>query len=104
MDNEIKDQPICPDCGNVIDPNCCGCGESREGHNSWDVGHPFIPMGCDCARVKAIEPKAQRCAALNGTDPPQDCDAPFCGCNPEWTRCIKWLQECGWRAPEPNRG
>ena len=40
--------------------------------------------------------RPSRCAALNSVDPPQDCDAPFCGCNPEWTKCIEALQECGW--------
>lgn len=45
------------------------------------------------------EAKPQRCAALNPADPPQDCDAPFCGCNPEWSKCIEWLVEAGWQAP-----
>lgn len=44
--------------------------------------------------------RAQRCPASASMDPPQDCDAPFCGCNPAWTQCIEWLQEAGW---EPRR-
>ncbi len=38
----------------------------------------------------------RKCAALMGFDPPADCDAPFCGCNPAWTKAIEMLQECGW--------
>ena len=49
------------------------------------------------------EPKAQRCAATLGFDPPQDCDAPFCGCNPEWPKVIEMLQECGWKSPAELR-
>lgn len=37
------------------------------------------------------------CKANRTADPPQDCDAPYCGCNPEWTRCIEWLVEAGWQ-------
>jgi len=42
----------CPGCGNEIDPDVCGCGEFREGHNAWWAGHEFVPMGCDCLRDK----------------------------------------------------
>lgn len=28
------------------------------------------------------------------TDPPQDCDWPFCGCDPRATKVIEALQEC----------
>lgn len=42
----------CDGCGKEIDPDCCGCGGSKEGHgNVINEGHPFIPMGCDCFRV-----------------------------------------------------
>lgn len=41
---------VCPGCGNEIDPDCCGCGDPREGHSLY-AGHPFIPMGCDCYRA-----------------------------------------------------
>jgi transcriptional regulator with XRE-family HTH domain len=30
------------------------------------------------------------------TDPPQDCDWPFCGCDEHATKVIDTLQECGW--------
>jgi hypothetical protein len=32
------------------------------------------------------------------TDPPQDCDWPFCGCDPHATKVIEALQEMGWGA------
>jgi len=41
----------CLGCGQEIDPNCCGCGDTREAHGSaFNVGHSFVPMGCDCNR------------------------------------------------------
>jgi polyhydroxyalkanoate synthesis regulator phasin len=40
--------------------------------------------------------KGRRCAATLSTDPPMDCDAPFCGCDPAWSACIEMLQESGW--------
>ena len=42
----------------------------------------------------------ERCKANPTSDPPQDCDAPFCGCNPAWQECIAMLIECGW-GPQP---
>lgn len=47
----------------------------------------------DTPRTDAV---VRKCAALTSADPPQDCDAPFCGCNPEWTKTIEALQELGW--------
>jgi len=47
----VAGDPVCPDCGNRIDLDCCGCGESKEGHNAWNAGHEFVPMGCDCHRA-----------------------------------------------------
>jgi hypothetical protein len=45
------------------------------------------------AEVKGL-PKARKCMASATSDPPQDCDAPFCGCDPAWSACIEMLQEC----------
>lgn len=42
-------RPRCEGCGAEIDPDCCGCGDSREGHVS-DT-HGFVPMGCNCNRA-----------------------------------------------------
>ena len=36
------------------------------------------------------------CRAQRMADPPQDCDAPFCGCHPAWADAIQMLLECGW--------
>ncbi len=51
---EVRHAPAkkCGGCGQVIDPDCCGCGTSREYHGSpMDEGHGFIPTGCDCSRA-----------------------------------------------------
>jgi hypothetical protein len=49
-----RPEPVfCPGCGNEIDPDCCGCGEMREGHNAWWLGHGFVAIGCDCLRSEA---------------------------------------------------
>jgi|SRR5688572_755764 len=40
--------------------------------------------------------KGRRCAATISTDPPSDCDAPFCGCNPEWHVALDAARESGW--------
>lgn len=42
------------------------------------------------------------CRAHRTADPPQDCDAPFCGCNPAWVQCMEWLIEAGWGPEEPS--
>jgi hypothetical protein len=42
---------ICEGCGNMIDPDTCGCGDSID-HPAMAYGHAPIPMGCDCGRVK----------------------------------------------------
>ena len=43
--------PLCPGCGNEIDPDWCCCGDSKDSHG-YSSGHPFVPMGCDCYRAK----------------------------------------------------
>ena len=42
---------ICPGCKQEIDPEVCHCGEYRAGHSSFS-DHSFVPMGCECGRVK----------------------------------------------------
>ena len=39
----------CPRCKNEIDIETCGCGSGKSGH-PYDLGHSFVPMGCDCSR------------------------------------------------------
>ncbi len=59
-----KEQPMerlrCHSCGNEIDPETCGCGDSRESHGQQE--HPFVPMGCTCYYAKE-QPGAQSTAA-----------------------------------------
>lgn len=40
------------------------------------------------------------CKANRTADPPQDCDAPYCGCNEAWSECIEMLVESGWQSPQ----
>lgn len=47
--------------------------------------------------------QVRKCAATLSTDPPQDCDAPFCGCDPAWHPCMQMLQESGWLSSEQGR-
>lgn len=39
------------------------------------------------------------CRAKLNSEPPQDCDAPYCGCKAEWSECIDLLMEFGWLSP-----
>jgi hypothetical protein len=43
----------CPECKQEIDPDTCWCGDLYESHTVFD-GHYFVPMGCDCFRVKNL--------------------------------------------------
>jgi len=64
-------------------------------HGNYDRADWFEAK---CKRLETELAALQRypCKANRAADPPQDCDAPFCGCNPAWTQAIEWLQECGW--------
>lgn len=42
----------------------------------------------------------RKCPASATSDPPQDCDAPFCGCDPAWSYVIDALRESGWFSRE----
>lgn len=47
----LNERPRCAGCGNEIDPDWCGCGDSEQSHaNPLYAGHSFVPMGCDCLR------------------------------------------------------
>ena len=41
---------MCPECGNEIDPDVCWCGVEKKDHDYEE--HNFVPMGCDCGRMK----------------------------------------------------
>jgi predicted nucleic acid-binding Zn-ribbon protein len=46
---DLREAHYCQGCKQEIDPECCGCGD---GPLASHDGHFFIPMGCDCFRVK----------------------------------------------------
>lgn len=41
---------VCSGCENDIDLTTCGCGSPKEGHDPMEMGHSFVPLGCDCFR------------------------------------------------------
>ena len=45
-----KPGPVCSGCKKEIDPDTCGCGDARVGHENYG-GHPFVPIGCNCLRA-----------------------------------------------------
>ena len=49
-DCELFDN-ICPECGNVVDPEICHCGNPINRHGMED-GHSPVPMGCTCGYAK----------------------------------------------------
>ena len=53
------------------------------------------------AELAEVKPKWQ-CKAKSAfsSDPPQECDWPFCGCDPKADDVIESLQECGWASFE----
>jgi len=50
----------------------------------------------DEALAKIASERPRKCAATISTDPPQDCDFPFCGCDPNVSKAMDILAECGW--------
>jgi len=49
-----------------------------------------------CGELRALLDNTFTCAArAAATDPPQDCDWPFCGCDPYASKVIDTLDECG---------
>lgn len=40
-------------------------------------------------------------ARASASDPPQDCDWPFCGCDPRADKVLATLQECGLEIVKP---
>jgi hypothetical protein len=86
-------------------------------HDLGELAADVIPDGVDIdadlavirqgAQPFAQEERAFTCVVRRAgkTDPPQDCDWPFCGCDEHATKVIATLQECGWgpNAPSPSR-
>ena len=67
----------CPDCGPVV--MCSFHSQVSEER---------------AALVAAAQP--WKCRAQPTADPPQDCNFPFCGCDPGAEKVIDTLLECGW--------
>lgn len=68
----------------------------------------IIALAAEVKRLRATHeppaaPKGRNCMADMHADPPRDCDAPYCGCNPAWSECMQMLQECGWKSPDELR-
>lgn len=53
--------------------------------------------------IERLEAKTWKCGAQPTADPPQDCDMPFCGCNPAWQDALAAAQESGWLSEREAR-
>jgi hypothetical protein len=64
-----------------------------------------VVVACGTAAV-ALESQRFACKvrAAGKTDPPQDCDWPFCGCDEHATKVIDTLQECDLLRPRSDVG
>lgn len=52
----VNQVEICQNCQAEIDPDCCGCGSSANGHGSaYYEGHSFVPAGCNCLREPSVQ-------------------------------------------------
>lgn len=51
IDEEEPEELLCAGCRNSIDPDVCWCGEWRPLHHAFNLGHEFVPMGCDCYKM-----------------------------------------------------
>lgn len=75
-------------------PCCCLTGA--------DVGVPEAAIAYqhpDCPvhnPERGLSPRPMCKAAAGATDPPQDCDWPFCGCDDAATKALEALREMGW--------
>ena len=54
-------------CGKVVMVETCGCGTERKNHNAFEEGHEFVPLGCDCQRVK-LTPEEELAAEIAATN------------------------------------
>lgn len=50
----------CDRCENLIDPDCCHCGDDPAGHRYADPPHSFIPSGCECGYHGFVPPAERR--------------------------------------------
>ncbi len=80
-------------------------------HPLVDVGRPLRDALAAHKRSMEIAPRPERtysaegwkCKANRTADPPQDCDWPHCGCDPNAEKVIEALIEEGW-GPNPGTG
>lgn len=64
----------------------CGCAYGSRGER---IASPTCDLDAERTEIR-------KCPASATSDPPQDCDAPFCGCNPAWLDALAKAQESGW--------
>lgn len=67
-------EPVCPRCGNVIDPEVCWCGDLVSSHHTGS-GHSPVPLGCECGYITpplVIELADAAWTVLNHDNDPHD--------------------------------
>lgn len=68
--------------------------------NRWAPNSPIAPGTTRAAVVAGVVEQLElmrtKCRADQYSDPPQDCDMPFCGCDPLWTEALHAASEAGW--------
>jgi hypothetical protein len=85
----------------------CGVPMLLDEETGKEVARVWLPFD-EVERIAAILNAASQsakweCAVakLGKTDPPQDCDYPHCGCDPNAAKVVAALIEQGWE-PRPN--
>lgn len=101
--------------GKVLTPERLADIRARERDSSSDTCPMCDDLRALLAHIASLAAEAERLRAENAAlkprkcqadiyaDPPRDCDAPFCGCNPEWSKVLTMLQECGYKSPDEVR-
>jgi hypothetical protein len=67
----------------------------------WVDGSPDVLIR-ELAALRPSPPAPEgefKCGARSGSFEPQDCDWPYCGCDPKATKVIAALEEQGWARP-----
>ena len=77
----------------------CRCGGESPNEATTDPMCPRVRQemaDAILALVGEVERERWKCKASATADPPQDCDMPFCGCDPTFHAVMETLQESGW--------
>jgi hypothetical protein len=74
---------------------CRTCKQGWDGHFKTKSGHNF-DTALDLVAEAILAFLEWKCKASPTSDSPQDCDMPFCGCNPYWQDALTSAQEAGW--------